>query len=77
MTIGNMIYHLPYHIKNLMRQVERLYKLKNINNNYSQVFNKTCVYKYVYLEGNLGVMQFLLFVYIYKHALIRCILCNS
>ena len=35
---------LPYHIKNLIRQLERLYR-KIINNNYSQDFNKTCMHK--------------------------------
>ena len=40
MTIGNLNYHLPYHIKNLVRQLERLHR-KIINNNYSHVLKKT------------------------------------
>ena len=42
LTIGNLISDLPFHIKCLIRQLKRLYR-KIINNNYSQVWNKTCM----------------------------------
>ena len=31
MSIGNIIYHLPYHIKNLVRQLERLYRKTRVS----------------------------------------------
>ena len=45
MKIENVIYHSPYQIKNLIRQIEKLHRTI-INNNYSQVFNKARIIKY-------------------------------
>ena len=47
MTIGNLIYHLSYPIKNLIRQLQRFHK-KTINNKYFQVHNKTYIYLYAH-----------------------------
>ena len=57
MTIGKLIYHLPYPINIQIRQFESFHR-KIINNNYTNVFNKTCkkekllpsytnIYKYI------------------------------
>ena len=42
MTLGELLFRLPYDTRKLFRKLESVEK-KIINNNWSSVFNKTCL----------------------------------
>ena len=58
MNFGELIYHQPYNIKQLLRKIENLEK-KLVNARVAIVFNKTCLnenllptftYTYIYIK---------------------------